>query len=254
MQSLPEGLWVALKAIEDDYPYAYFPLTVEDDTINILEQQISVYYAESLSDAWVKAYPYYQSIFLDDPEFKNFVDKANGKWLEPKDDRGKLCVLLSTKNTTSEEMKYTLIHELRHCYDFIKSWNVWLSKGNKGIPPTQAAFSKWSEFNATYTDTILRLVHTLHTDPFVKLTSYLGYRTADCVNGILKEPENTNYYLSRYSGVQRAIRDLSVKNCPAPVFQLWHMTPEAILKNDSMIFYLATHYQKIDYYSFGQED
>lgn len=243
---LIQEIEVVLKTIKGLYPYAYVPIELISNTLQVLGTEVKIYIAEKLSDAWVEAYPAYASIFQNNEDFLRDVNCVKGKWLEPKEDNGHLCILLS--NSGSSEMKYTLSHELRHCYDFIKTWNVWKGKGHTGIPPNSQDYSNWSEFNAVYTDTIFRLSDMGTDNAFEMLSSYLGYKAADCVSGILRNPDDSEYYTSRYLGAHRAVRDFSTIKCPAPVFHLWHMIPQAIDKIDPEAFYKANRYQGVDHF------
>ena len=244
---LLQDIKIMLQKIKDRYPYAYMPFEFADDTLRILGTEIKIYVAEKLSEAWIEAYPTYQSVFQEDQEFLEHVNYSNGKWLEPKNNSTHLCILLTDQEST--KIKYTLIHELRHCFDFIKTWNAWKETGHDGIPPNSQEYSNWSEFNAVYTETVLRLFDIKTDDAFEALSSFLGYKGADCVAGILRNSSDADYYISRYIGLHRAIRDLSTVICPAPVFHLWHMIPQAIDKIDSEAFYKANHYQGMDYFS-----
>lgn len=246
---LVQSCKMILAHMENRFPYAFVPLSIEDNQLFVMGIEIKVYIAATISEAWCKAYPEYRENFREDYNLAKSVDVANGKWLEPKFGKEHLCILLSRDRIKCQnEMEHIFIHELRHCFDFIKTWLAWKNAGNDGIPPCGKEFSLWSEFNAVYTDTVSRLVGTDRAMAFEKLSSYLGYKTADCVNGMLTNQNEAEYFEARYLGVQRSIRDLATELCPAPVFHLWHMTPQLIDERSPHAFYKANEWQAIDHF------
>ncbi len=245
-------------AIRKDYPYAYIPMDYVGGSIRVLGKEIKVYTGELLSEAWIQAYPSYQKVFRSDREFCERVDRANGKWLEPKGDQRHYCILLAAGTQAAREtLMYVLAHELRHCYDFLKSLLAYQASGKEGIPPLSEKYSSWSEFNAVYTDTVLRLYRSSGNDKadFRRIAEYMGYKSADCVCGIQRSDDKkaSDYFITRYVGAQRAVRDVAHNLCPTPTFELWHMTPLAIDKVAPDAFYRAGEYQEIDCYPFDDQ-
>lgn len=242
---------------KEDFPYSYIPVEpIEKNIVSVCGEKIEIYISDLLSDAWIEAYPQYAKIFEEDTDFRNAVDSASGKWLEPKYSNDKYCILLAyEKVSSSEDLIFTFSHELRHCYDFIKSIHIRdREKTNKaGLPSDISKFSLWSEFNAVYTDTVLRLYPYNKTElSFKELSSYLGYKTADCIAGMCTNEKNNDYFAMRFAGLHRAIRDMSEIFAPSPVFQLWHMIPNYIEERYPQIFYSENEMQKMEYFDFSR--
>lgn len=238
MDILPQGL-----------ERAYIPFEIVDDNqIRILGETVRIYIANSLSDAWVKAYPDYEAEFANDKRFKEYVDAANGKWLEPKGDSDFYSILLSTsKNETTDEIMRVFVHELQHCYDFIRSLHNYHEKGKIGLPESNKQFSLWSEFNAKYTDTVISFMIDRSMCTFEGFAEYLGLSAADSVHGMIKK-DNREYFLSRYLGVQRAVRDMSDIYATSPAFQVWSLTPSYIEEAFPSNFYLANDFQEMEFF------
>lgn len=241
---------------KEKLPYSYVPVKhISENAVSLCDEKIEIYLSDFLSDAWIKAYPQYIDIFQKEAEFKKKVNSASGKWLEPKYAKENYCILLSLKNVdSSEELIYVLAHELRHCYDFIKSVHVYNNKNGNKLPKDISKFSLWSEFNAVYSDTILRLYPFGETEllSFKELSSYFGYKTADCIAGMCRNEEQSDYYAMRFAGVHRAIRDMSENFSPSPVFQLWHIIPNFIEERYPRIFYFENEMQEFEFFDFRE--
>ena len=238
---------------KEDLPYSYVPVEpIKNNIVSVCGEKIEIYVSSLLSDAWIEAYPQYAKIFEDDIDFRNAVDSASGKWLEPKYSNDKYCILLACeKVSSSEDLIFTFAHELRHCYDFIKSIHVC---NKTELPSDISKFSLWSEFNAIYTDTVLRLYPYSKSElSFKDLSSYLGYKTADCIAGMYKSEEKNDYFAMRFAGTHRAIRDISEYFAPSPVFQLWRMIPSYIDERYPRIFYSENEMQKMEYFDFSKQ-
>lgn len=257
-QALLQPLTEHFSAIREKYPYAFIPIDYSGRTLHILGEEIRIFTGETLSEAWIQAYPSYQKTFRSNRKFQKMVDQANGKFLEPKGSQKHYCILLATGSRFSgDDLIYVLAHELRHCYDFIKSVKPYHASGKTGLPPATEEFHSWSEFNAVYTDTVLRLYRSSGNDKadFRRISEYMGYKSADCVCGLKRSSDQNsqNYFVTRFVGVQRAVRDVAHNLCPTPAFELWHMTPVAIDQAAPRSFYRAEEYQNIDCFPFDAQ-
>ncbi len=85
-------------------------------------------------------------------------------------------------------------------------------------------------------------------DLFKILAEILGSWSADCVEGLVqsKEPEEKLYFLSRYIGASRAIRNLSIEYLSdAQAFQCWLLTPTYITEKYGYVFYIANEWDNL---------
>lgn len=83
---------------------------------------------------------------------------------------------------------------------------------------------------------------------FKILAEILGSWSADCVEGLVqsKEPEEKLYFLSRYIGASRAIRNLSIEYLSdAQAFQLWLLTLTYITEKYGYVFYIANEWDNL---------
>lgn len=215
-------------------------------------ESINIYVAEELSDAWLLARPYDIDKFSN-IDFKRMVDSANGKWLEKTTETDSYKIILSTKNcNTVQSLTKCLVHEIRHCLDF---QNAVKEMSFKDYHSGSSYYNNWSEFRAVYSHTryefFSRFKNTMCSNEiFDILAEILGKNSAESTTGIIRSKcnsQNILYYISRYIGASRAIRNLSVeKSINAEVFHLWTMTPQYINENFGIVFYLGNEWDKIE--------
>lgn len=210
-------------------------------------KSIPVFVAEKLSDAWLMARPDESYIFAD-KEFKSFVDEANGKWLEKRTPDEPYKIILAIDNETDiDRVVKTYIHELRHVTDYV---NAVQGMNFRDYLPGDRYFTCYSEYNAEKSATRYWvkccLERNVFSSPFECLSSLLGYFTADALLGVMRSSgiEDISYFISRYLGAQRSIRDLSEEIAPSPVFHLWSMTPNIIVERCGNPFYLANEWDE----------
>jgi len=214
--------------------------------------KIEIYFGNTLSDAWIQARPNDKFKF-DNANFKKSVDANNGKWLEKQEPSDSYKVILSKKNKEAEQLAKVLAHEIRHCLDFqaaLKGENEIISKPGR-------YYSDWSEFRSVNIsvryDFFIKtnqLFNSYHWDMFKILSELLGYWSADCVEGLMKSSDkhDTMYFLCRYIGAMRAIRNLAMEyNFEAGAFHLWNMIPQYIIETfGTDVFYLANEWDEIN--------
>lgn len=205
-------------------------------------KQVEIYTGEKLSDAWIIARPDETGKF-EDEAFRTFVNRANGKWLEKRNPDEPYRILLSRgSNSNITDITKVYIHELRHVLDY--------SRANMSIEfneqkPGGLYFRRYSEYNAEKASTRFMAKNWIatYTDlhPVDCLSAVLGILSADAVHGAYfsNTVEDITYYISRYLGAQRAIRNLSEEVAPSVAFQLWNLTPFYFEDNYGSIFYLA---------------
>ena len=210
-------------------------------------QDIQIYTGTTLSEAWIKARPN-DSYKFEDVEFKNDVDKASGKWLEKQFPEDSYKVLLKMIDSDDPgEQAVVLVHELRHCLDYINAVNNLsfeeYSLGNQ-------LFVNWSEFRATMVSFKCQFFQrlTANNNQFEVLASLLGVWTADTMQGIFRATDNQKelYFLCRYMGAARAARNLSERLVHARAFSLWHLIPLTIYEKYGIVFYVANELEEIN--------
>ena len=215
-------------------------------------EDIDIYIDKTLSQAWARACPEAFSK-LQDSDFINNIDYANGKWLEKSNKNDSYKIILSTKNHSSlQSLTRTLVHEIRHCLDYQNA-----VKGLKFEDYHQGNlyYNSWSEFRAEYSatryDYFLKSFYILNNQQiFVVLAEILGRGTADAITGLIINSEDEAkilYYVSRYIGVSRSIRNINMEmELNAEVFHLWTMTPQYIIENYGVVFYLGNEWDNIE--------
>lgn len=212
-------------------------------------ETVQVFISNTLSEAWILARPE-DAYKFEDPAFKQFVDSANGKWLEKKSPNDPYKVIMSTKHfCSSSDMMEVFVHEMRHCLDYR---NAVCDLPFAECHPGNRYYNNWSEFRAVYAQTryafFSRCVQTgREKDGFRCLAGILGEKTADCVAGIMRSQDDlhsTLYYISRYIGAARAVRDLNIQTgINEAVFHLWNMTPQYIIENYGYVFYIGNKWE-----------
>lgn len=226
---------------------------LDSDPLAKLQQwrEVGVFLAPTLSQAWMLAKPD-DTRMLHDERFKSRVDSANGKWLEPRTEREGVKVILAVRHEEADaELAGRLVHELTHAC-------LWRD-GSKHVPvenrhPGTEFFVDCSEFRAVYSQTrfmVLEELKQIDADEkgkvFKVLSSALGARSADAVAGIMAagwsgDLHGVRYFMARYVGASRAIRDIDLELDVHPLFQLWHMTPSAVREVYHMAFYLGNEW------------
>lgn len=225
-------------------------ISKEDPSISsffIDYKSVPVFAAETLSDAWLMARPDDDYKFADE-EFKSFVNEATGKWLEKRTPDEPYKIILAIGNETDiDRVVKTYIHELRHVMDYA---NAVQGMNFRDYSPGDRYFTCYSEYNAEKSATRYWvkccLERNVFSSPFECLSSLLGYFTADALHGAMKSSgiKDISYFISRYLGAQRSIRDLSMEIAPSPVFHLWSMTPSIIAERYGTPFYLANEWDE----------
>ena len=214
-------------------------------------ENIEIVIASNLSEAWIKARPQDQHKF-DDTEFKQKVDCSNGKWLEKQTEGDKYKVILATKNVHSLcDLTKSLVHEIRHCLDYQNAVeNLSFDEYDCG----NEYYNNWSEFRAVYAHTRYEYFERCHsnisfTAKFNSLSQILGKSSADAVMGLMlsEDISDTLYYISRYIGASRAIRNINMEEqLEADCFNLWNMTPQYIIENYGYVFYIGNEWDALD--------
>ena len=214
-------------------------------------ETVEIFTADTLSDAWILARPNDAGKFLD-LDFKDMVDSANGKWLEKEspDDTYKI-ILSCSQNSSLVDLTKVLVHEMRHCLDYqaaVKDLHFEkYCSGNR-------YYNNWSEFRAEYFATRYEYFSLCHDimkreDKFLLLAGILGRNSADATTGLLWSRGNKRdilYYISRYIGVSRAIRNLNMEEkVDAAVFHLWTMTPTTITEEYGTVFYIGNEWDEM---------
>lgn len=215
-------------------------------------ETIDIFISDTLSEAWILARPDDVIKFSDD-NFKRKVDRANGKWLEKRDDMDTYKIILSTKNCrTIQSLTKCLIHEMRHCLDY---QNAVKHLSFSEYCPGNLYFNNWSEFRAVYAQTQYEFFSRYHEsmrdkEVFDILAEMLGKYSADATAGLIrskKDLRNTLYYISRYIGASRAIRNIStIKAIDDKVFSLWTMMPQYIVENYGNVFYIGNEWDETE--------
>lgn len=215
-------------------------------------RDVQIFVGNSLSEAWVKARPN-EAYKFEDVEFKEMVNRANGKWLEKQHPDDTYKVILKVNNNY-QQMLETYVHELRHCLDY--------QEAVKELPFEEYRvgmqfYQEWSEFRAVMNATRLcfwkqhynmeSLGETQMESDFKILSKILGEESADALHGIMNsgsDKKSIRYFISRYLGVQRAVRDINMEyGIHSPVFHVWNMTPTFITENFGSVFYIANEWE-----------
>lgn len=221
-------------------------------------EEIEVFLAPTLSDAWIKARPN-DAYKFENEAFKVRIDNANGKWLEKQfpEDKYKVIVALGTEfEKTEDELCKVILHELRHCLDYQKAVkNLTFDEYHSG----NQYYCDWSEYRAVIASVRYSffLEHKYSRKSIFKILSeILGYWSADCVEGLLceKKPEDILYYLSRYIGASRAILNLSKEYEIGHVFDTWIMTPTNLtVTYENILYYIGEEWNKLEECSLDAE-
>ncbi len=231
-------------------------LEAENDQIARTYQgykDVELHIGPTLADAWLKARPDEGSKF-EDSQFLSRVNSANGKWLEPRKPDEPFKIILADDGFCIEQLVKTYIHEMRHVLDYMKA--------TADIPfsqrrPGNLFFRRYSEYNAEKYATRywahIWLAARKMDSPFTCLSAILGVLTADAVHGAMKAKDTSDvtYYIARYLGGQRAIRDVFSEyyypdDVPSWVFGLWHLTPQYFAENYGSIFYLSGEWDDLN--------
>jgi len=230
----------------------------DNNSILVLDDDINLYIADTLPQAWLLARPYDKKKF-ENNNFYNMVNCTNGKWLEPTNSNEPYSVILASKNYSFENILCTFAHELQHCMDYITSVEHF---GENKENMYCDSFAHWSEFRAEFTRTRVNAYLNKNNlkngkTAFKFFTEFLGYKTSDALVGLVKSDtaDEKMYYISRYMGCQRAVRNLSDIYCPNPVFQLWNLTPDFITdKYGYGFFYLENTWENIKVHDLYKHD
>lgn len=211
-------------------------------------EAVEIFVADTLSEAWLMARPGDARKFRK-AEFKRKVDLGNGKWLEKQSASDTYKVILSTKNCrTIQELTGILVHELRHCLDY---QNAVKDLDFEEYRPGNLYYYNWSEFRAMYALTRYEYFSRKQDgmtprDLFNLMGEILGKRSADVVAGLMgsrDDMEDTLYFISRYIGASRAIRNLNMQEgIDSWVYHLWNMTPHYIIENFDYVFYIGNEW------------
>lgn len=213
-------------------------------------ENIEIFIAETLSEAWILARPKDKYKF-EKESFKQMVDNANGKWLEKQDKNDTYKIILSTKHCRNiQYLTSVLVHEIRHCLDY---QNAVESLSFQEYNPGNMYYNNWSEFRAVYSQTRYEYFNKCNTDlnsqaKFNTMSEILGQKTADSISGLMcpnNDLKDYLYYVSRYIGVSRAIRNISLEeNIGTDVFGLWNMTPQYIIEQFGYVFYIGNEWDE----------
>ncbi|MFR8032611.1 MAG: hypothetical protein ACLU6W_01175 [Lachnospiraceae bacterium] len=215
-------------------------------------EDIEVFVGESLSDAWVKARPE-DSYKFSDGTFKQFVNQANGKWLEKRTPEDSYKIIIGLKSLhTVKEITAVFVHELVHCLNYKRAVKQMdFSQYHAG----NEYFNHWSEFCAV----IAQVRYEWFSEScitFKQLSAILGIWSADCLEGIMNT-ENTHekaYFLTRYIGSSRAVRDLSCElDLHSKAFHIWNMQPYYIYEKYGYVFYVGNEWEAISNCSLDQK-
>jgi len=214
-------------------------------------ETVDIIIAETLSEAWILARPYDRHKFLD-KEFKRMVDSANGKWLEKSDPTDSYKIILSTRYCNSiQELVKILVHEMRHCLDYQNAVKQ-LSFDDYHLG--NRYYNDWSEFRAVYSHTRYEFFskyanNMSDKEIFDILAEISGKNSADSTTGLIRSANNlrdTLYYLSRYIGASRAVRNINMQFINAEVFRLWMLTPQYIIENFGFVFYIGNEWDETE--------
>ena len=212
-------------------------------------EAVELYVSPTLADAWLMARPDEEKKF-ENSQFFSRVNAANGKWLEPREPGEPYKIILEEgDNFCIERLVKTYVHELRHVLDYMRATADMPFSQRR---PGNLFFNQYSEYNAEKSATRY-LAHTWLEErkmesSFDCLSAILGILTADAVHGAInsKTIHDVTYYIARYLGAQRAIRDLSDDVAPSHAFHLWHLTPLFFEESYGSIFYLANELDDLD--------
>ena len=209
-------------------------------------EKIKVFFAPSLSEAWILARPNDKMKFKKEA-FKKMVDSGNGKWLEKQNQHDDYKIILATQDMSVLDICTTFCHEIRHCIDYMNAVsNLCFDE----YRPGDRYFNNWSEFNAVNTSLKFEFFLTCQKpddvyEGFLSLSSMLGRWSADCVEGLMwsESIEDKLYFLSRYIGVSRAVRNINIeKGYNIRSFHLWYITPTYITENFGDVFYIGNEF------------
>ena len=217
-------------------------------------ENIEVHIGNTLSGAWLEGRPE-DAYKFQDIRFKKMVNSARGKWLEKQSVNDTYKVIISTERCHDlNDMVRTYVHELRHCLDYQNAVRDLRFEeyelGNK-------FYLDWSEYRASMADTRYEFYQLLNENKeisdntvFYILSGMLGRRSADAVAGLMNNKENIRnirYYISRYVGSSRAIRNLNMEFGEiSEVFHLWNMMPVYIDELYNMTFYLGNEWDELE--------
>lgn len=215
-------------------------------------ETVDIFMAETLSEAWILAQPYDAHKFLD-KDFKRMVNGASGKWLEKTTPTDSYKIILSTKYCDSiQSLTKTFVHEMRHCLDY---QNAVKDLPFKAYHPGNHYYNDWSEFRAVYSHTRYEFFskyadNMSEKQVFDILAEILGRNSADATTGLIRSknnPKDILYYISRYIGASRAIRNINMQeSINAEVFHLWTMTPQYIIENFGYVFYIGNEWDETE--------
>lgn len=210
-------------------------------------EEIEVFLAPSLSEAWLQARPH-DAIKFENISFKTYVDGASGKWLEKETASEPYKILLSTRYChTDIELLNTFIHELRHCLDYQNAVKyLEFDQHHTG----NDYYNNWSEFRSVMAEIRFNIFVaskncTSNKELFDVLSGLQGQWNADCIEGLVRSDtlHDKLYYISRYIGASRAIRNLSTEyQLKSSAFQLWNMMPVYIYENFGNVFYIGNEW------------
>ena len=213
-------------------------------------QEMGIYLAPTLQEAWLVARPQ-DALKFQDERFAKMVNRANGKWLEAQCDDDMPMIILAVSGTdTVTSLTGRLVHELTHacCYRDASAHLTFEQRH-----PGTSFFVDCSEFRATYADTRFQIVSQLDsiddkTAAFEILASVLGIRSADAVAGIMRSRDSQDlhgvrYFMARYIGSLRALSDVDREMAVRGPFALWHMVPKEISEAYPMAFYLGNEWK-----------
>jgi hypothetical protein len=213
-------------------------------------EKIDIYIGVKLSDAWIKARPG-DAYKFENLEFKNHVDSANGKWLEKQypEDKYKIIVSMGQEHErTEDELCETILHELRHCLDYQSAVR---DLAFEEYWPGNWYYTDWSEYRAVSVSVRYNFFiksKCSRENPFEILAGILGVWSADCVEGLMQseDPEEKLYFLTRYIGASRAIRNLNMEyQIDSYAFHLWNMTPTYITEKYGYVFYIGNEWDDL---------
>ena len=227
-------------------------LDMDKNNICHLIEMPEVFVGNSLSEAWLKARPQ-DAYRFDNKDFQHDVDSSNGKWLEKQSSEDHYKIILSTKFLSSTDSVFSCFcHEAQHCSDY--------QNAVKDLPfEKQCAgdrqFTNWSEFRSVMTQIRSEFFLKYNTASQNEMINYLsscyGKWAVSSVEGLLNNQNNAKwilYYLSRFIGAARAIRNLSVeRNLGVKAFHIWSLVPHNIDKLCNNTFYIANEFEEMEH-------
>lgn len=229
---------------------------LENENINLNDyERVELFFGKTLEEAWIKARPNDEYKF-ENKDFKQMVNRCNGKWLEKQNEKDTYKIIIAYEGLSKEEITGTYIHELTHIIDY---QNAVKDKPFEEQHCGNRLFTKWSEFNAEYARAKLMYLFNKEKgllDDFTFASSYLGYKTADALHGIMNNSDEDAvlYYIVRYLGVQLAIKDIAEEELLTDVFELFYMTPTHITAMFGDVYLLAREFQYMKECSLDEEN